>query len=251
MTHRHSILRLHPLESGLKLMLLVSLLIHVLILALFIGKPPDTSKKIFYSPVYSVTLLGGQAAPGASQDTGKSSGRKVSLWKGPSPLDSKIKAQEKRVHDILTIPKKTAVKTKKKPAGENNDRKASQQVTGQGAGTKWGSAAQQGSTGRAGSGPATPQNLRFSRYYQAIWNKIKNAWILPHYGNQAKNLEAIVVIRINRDGKILKSYFEKKSGDTRMDNSVLRAIKKADPLPPLPTGFREQYLEIGIRFVPE
>jgi hypothetical protein len=87
MTHRHSILRLHPLESGLKLMLLVSLLIHILILALFIGKPPDTSKKFFYSPVYSVTLVGGPSAPAASQGAGKSGGRKVSLWKGPSPLD--------------------------------------------------------------------------------------------------------------------------------------------------------------------
>ncbi|MCP4716218.1 MAG: TonB C-terminal domain-containing protein, partial [Deltaproteobacteria bacterium] len=64
-------------------------------------------------------------------------------------------------------------------------------------------------------------------------------------------LEAIVLITINRNGTVVRSAFEKKSGNSHLDRSVIRAIKKASPLPPLPAGFRENNLELGIRFMPE
>jgi colicin import membrane protein len=44
--------------------------------------------------------------------------------------------------------------------------------------------------------------------------------------------------------------FEKRSGNHYLDDSAMRAIKKANPLPPLPDVFRDEYLEIGIRFLP-
>jgi TonB family protein len=101
------------------------------------------------------------------------------------------------------------------------------------------------------AGQLAPSNLRFSRYYQSIWGKIRGAWLLPEYGmDNQETLEAIVVIKIRKDGKILSSEFEKKSGNVYLDRSVMRAVKKADPLPPFPGDLREDIIEIGLRFIP-
>ena len=64
-------------------------------------------------------------------------------------------------------------------------------------------------------------------------------------------LETIIIIVIERDGKIQKSWFEKRSGNTLYDQSAMRAIKKAGPLPPIPKEFSDNIFEIGIRFYPE
>ena len=85
-----------------------------------------------------------------------------------------------------------------------------------------------------------------------IWERIKKEWTLP--GNLPKgktDLETIIVVIIERDGKIQKSWFEKKSGNAHYDQMSMRAIKKADPLPPIPKEFSDNTFEIGIRFHPE
>jgi len=65
------------------------------------------------------------------------------------------------------------------------------------------------------------------------------------------DLETIIVLIIERNGKIQKFYFEKKSGNALYDQSAMRAIKKAEPLPPIPKELSEDSLEIGIRFFPD
>jgi TonB family protein len=89
-------------------------------------------------------------------------------------------------------------------------------------------------------------------YYDMIWAKIKKEWILPGDILKGKtDLETIIVIIIERDGKIKKSWFEKRSGNVLYDQSAMRAIKKADPLLPLPKKVSDAPFEIGIRFYPE
>ena len=65
-----------------------------------------------------------------------------------------------------------------------------------------------------------------------------------------KKPEAIIAIRIKRDGEIVKVWTEKSSGNTYFDQSALRAIAKSNPLPPVPEGYGEEYFELGIRFLP-
>jgi TonB family protein len=93
----------------------------------------------------------------------------------------------------------------------------------------------------------TPEQARFGRYYMAVFNKIQSAWILPHYYEHEK-IMAIVEITIRSDGRIVNIQFEKKSGNDEFDRSVMRAVQKANPLPPLPAGIREPLLTLGIRF---
>jgi len=93
---------------------------------------------------------------------------------------------------------------------------------------------------------------KLNEYYSMIWAKIKEAWTIPeNLLKEMVDLETVIVIIIERDGKIQKSWFEKKSGNALYDHMAMRAIKKAEPLPPIPKGFNEKTLEIGIRFFPD
>jgi hypothetical protein len=88
--------------------------------------------------------------------------------------------------------------------------------------------------------------------YRALVNEnIENNWVLPERFNQEKDkLEAIVVVRARRDGSIFDIHFEKKSGDSYFDDSVLKAILKSKPFPPFPDIYSPKEEEIVIRFAP-
>ncbi|MCJ7662609.1 MAG: TonB C-terminal domain-containing protein [Desulfobacterales bacterium] len=85
-------------------------------------------------------------------------------------------------------------------------------------------------------------------YYSQVWTKIKKEWTLPEDFSRA-NLETIIIVVIDRAGRIQKSWFEKKSGNVLYDQSAMRAIKKAEPFPPIPEEVRDD--TYGIRFTPE
>ncbi|MDP3015474.1 MAG: TonB family protein, partial [Deltaproteobacteria bacterium] len=80
----------------------------------------------------------------------------------------------------------------------------------------------------------------------------KQSWTIPeHLLKERVDLEAIIIIIIERDGKVQKSWFEKKSGNALYDQMAMRAIIKADPLPPIPKELNQESLEIGVRFTPD
>ena len=129
--------------------------------------------------------------------------------------------------------------------------------SGSGAGTGSGSFGSPtgGSPWGSLSGGSSEYNSKLGDYYSMIWAKIKKEWALP--GDLLKgrtNLETIIVVVIERSGKIQKSWFEKKSGNAQYDQSAMRAIKKADPLPAIPRELSDEPFTtdgIGIRFYPE
>jgi TolA protein len=104
-----------------------------------------------------------------------------------------------------------------------------------------------------GSGEAKPSASAGTRekgggsliddYYSKITRDIWQNWVFPDTGN--KNLEAIISIRIFRDGSLHVSRIEKSSGSGLFDRSALRAIAKASPVTPPPYE-----MEIGVRFYP-
>jgi TonB family protein len=123
--------------------------------------------------------------------------------------------------------------------------------TGTGSGTGTGGSPT-GSPWGSPSGGSSALQSKLDEYYSTIWERIKKEWILPGDLTKGKaELETIIIIVIERDGKIQKSWFEKRSGNALYDQSAMRAIKKADPLPPIPKEFSDNTSEIGIRFYPE
>jgi TonB family protein len=89
--------------------------------------------------------------------------------------------------------------------------------------------------------------------YRALVNeKIESNWALPERGGSGPGkLEAVVVVRARRDGTVFDIHFEKKSGDSYFDDSVLKAILKSKPFPPFPDIYSPKEEEIVIRFAPE
>lgn len=80
-------------------------------------------------------------------------------------------------------------------------------------------------------------------YYSKITDEIRQQWVYPDLGN--KNIEAIVSIKILRDGTAIVQRVEKSSGNALFDRSALRALARSSPLPPPPYE-----MEIGVRFYP-
>ena len=118
--------------------------------------------------------------------------------------------------------------------------------TAQGRGTGPG-----GSTGLpfSGDGAGRPIDLVTQRYWMDIGEKIRTAWGLP--GSSFKKLQTEVTIKVRKDGKIVDINIDKRSGNRIFDESILRALKAVDPLPPIPASLNLDTIELPFRFRPE
>ena len=268
----------HPAEPKLKWMVVLSGVAHLVAFGLIMGLPPSSSRNIYYSPTYSVDLVGLPAggtpfAGSGGKSSGKASSTEVKkqhvkLWKGPATIAPEVKVQAGRKHPVLEIPAKeknitpqrseqeqpdnTAKGTAEESPGAAGTEKSTPDTAAETSGQSAGGGVPGAGPGGPGGGAGGPSDLRFRSYYQALYEKIYQSWILPDYVTEKEgSREVVVVIKIQRDGKILGASFEKASGNRQLDASVMNALKKADPLPPLPDDFRESTLEIGIRFIPQ
>jgi TonB family protein len=126
---------------------------------------------------------------------------------------------------------------------------------GTGAGTGTGTGTGTGAGGLSGGGSPWGSSLleaKLNDYYSTIWAMIKKEWSLPENLPKGKtDLETVIVVIIEKDGSVQKSWFEKKSGNTLYDQMAMRAIKKAEPFPPIPKELGDNPFELGIRFYPE
>lgn len=102
----------------------------------------------------------------------------------------------------------------------------------------------------AGIGQGTKKALELLDIYHAeIWDRITRNWAYSEELDRGySNPEAIVNVKIMRDGEIRDIWFETRSGSRRFDDSCLKAVKKSNPLPPLPDGFLKPFHEVGFRF---
>lgn len=99
--------------------------------------------------------------------------------------------------------------------------------------------------------PALRQS-KLNEYYGWLWAKIKSSWTIPELLlREGIDLETIIVIIIDKEGRVKKSWFEKRSGNALYDQMAMRAIIKADPLPPIPKELNLESLEVGVRFIPD
>ena len=93
------------------------------------------------------------------------------------------------------------------------------------------------------AGRGTAQGTLFDSYYAKITGQIRQEWIYPDTGE--KNMEAVIAVKIAKDGSVTVQKIEKSSGNTLFDRSALRALAKASPVQPPPFE-----MEIGMRFYP-
>jgi len=113
-------------------------------------------------------------------------------------------------------------------------------------------------SGRAGEGAVsgiaegTKKALELLDIYHAeIWDLIRRNWAYsPALDQGPANPEAVIIVKIMRNGEIRDMWFEERSGSRYFDDSCLKAVKKSNPLPPLPDGFLKPFHEVGFRFNP-
>lgn len=85
-------------------------------------------------------------------------------------------------------------------------------------------------------------------YRMEVEDWIKSNWSYPVALDNAQDIEAIVVLKVERDGSILSKHFDRQSGVAIFDESVMKAIERSDPLPPFPEGYRKSHEEFIISF---
>jgi len=190
------------------------------------------SNHIIISPTYTVSLISPDILTGIDKeknidapDMSKESVTQADIpkknikeiSKGKEMVEEKISAiaAKKRVEKIVRLRSIISLKA------SGNNRRINSQITG------------------TPMGKAT----MFDDYYSKIIREIWQQWVFPDTGQ--KDLEAIISIRIKRDGAITAHRIEKSSGNTLFDRSAIKAIAKANPLSPPPYE-----MEIGVRFYP-
>lgn len=98
---------------------------------------------------------------------------------------------------------------------------------------------------------ARMQDIQMQAYYGRVRALITNAWHLPMMQKDAQALQAVVLLTIDREGRVTRIQWIEKSGHDSFDASLLRAVQEASSrLPPLPETFPRETLEAEIHFTP-
>src|SRR3990170_5684455 len=98
------------------------------------------------------------------------------------------------------------------------------------------------------SGPVVNiPDFQYDYYLGLIRNKIDNRWSQPVTYHQVK--QTLVEFIIRRDGKIDNVRVAESSGDSYFDQTAVRAVSLSNPFPPLPRGYKEDFLKVRYRFI--
>lgn len=214
-------------------MLIISLVIHVLILTGGAFMKVTSTPRITFGPVYSVQLVN---LPTSGTAQAPTSTLNQEILRAESKDQSKV--IRKTVDDRLTPIKRIESTPDRRSQIDNAIERLRKKTAAESAAASASSAGEQAAAGDA----------RFNEYYRTIWSRIKSQWAFPGGIVPKGGLEAIVQVRIMRNGSLSMTGWEKRSGNRYFDDSVQRAITKANPLPPFPAWFGENSLEAVIRF---
>ena len=107
---------------------------------------------------------------------------------------------------------------------------------------------QQDTVGGAAVMAAGVQRVRLMAYQDRVRAKIIEMWILPLSAEQTRDLQATAQFQVTRNGQVAQLELVNPSGNSLYDDSVLRAIWRASPLPALPDDYPLDVLEVEMRF---
>ena len=146
--------------------------------------------------------------------------------------DTQISAQE-RDQQILAALQKIRQRVKEeddqaRPAKSSGNRKPG--------------ASEQGDGGGAG----TVRGLQFILYTEQVKRRMKQSWIVAE---EKTGLTVIVRFGIQANGEVFAVELAQRSGDRIFDESAVRAVRKASPLPPPPTAYRYEFAKQKVEVV--
>lgn len=97
-----------------------------------------------------------------------------------------------------------------------------------------------------GEGPEIQLNMADSGAVNAIRQHVERYWTIPA-GKDLRGLQVIVRLSLSPDGNITGLQVVRGSGDGAFDNSLVRAVRKAVPLP-IPHDKYDKFKEIDLAF---
>ncbi len=239
-----------------------SLVLHFLIFA-GVFLTPSLYAHRFHVPVaYKVTLVdlpGTQKVP--SSPAGKPAvnveAPKVEAPKVPTPAapPSKAKVPEAKPEvpapspDTLALPKKQKVAPTPPKASQSSGMPSSHQAPAQAA-----LPAGPGGGGLAGvvaesGGSAGTADPSLSYYLVAIQEKVSSRWVEPPSGLAPRQVQRVTLgFTVVRSGLVRDIQVLTPSGSIFLDQSALRAVQEAVPLPPFPALFAQETLLVRFHF---
>ena len=245
----------------MSLMLVCSLVLHGVVVIAATAKWRLTFGKPRLAPVYSVELVT-LPAPGKKKYPAFSTGRRTRTVARPQAIaiprfrtkeqaltlkkKNRSSAPDKKAEEAK-FAKEVLTKIERRPSPQPTVSKKPAAVPPQSAPSK-----QKVSLVNIGGMKGGELSQALMLYRALVNEKIESNWVLPErLSQQEEDLEAVVVVRARRDGTVFDINFEKKSGNSYFDDSVLKAILKSKPFPPFPDIYSPQEEEIVIRFAPQ
>lgn len=259
-----------------------SFLLHLIVAAAIAIHTPARTRRVFLPTSVSVSLVGPApagpkataAAPAAAPVEASEAAPAVEIVEPPTEKKVNIapkKEVEKPPEKVEKPPEKVEkkpeppVEKKVEPAKpvEKPRRKRSgptasdimnrlrDEVASQGEpASKAGASGPSGGVAGGGGGvSAVGAAIPYKLYLYEIQSEIESAWVKPKgIENGGEGAQTIVSIRILRSGEVDNVWVEEGSGNKFFDQSVIRAIRKSSPLPPLPPAVVGDSLEVGFRF---
>lgn len=90
------------------------------------------------------------------------------------------------------------------------------------------------------------RGLPFLLYTRQVKQRVRESWIVAR---EKPGVSAVVRFGILPSGDIVAIELARGSGDRVFDESVIRAVKKADPLPPPPEAYRHEFTRQKVEVV--
>jgi colicin import membrane protein len=230
-----------------------------------VSKPPAKpvaapKKEIKTAPIEEVVAI----APPKTLPEIKKPKKTVSLTPKPKKilpkksLKKKTQDRQKMIDQALTKVKKKVEKSETDSVSQALDRlkKKVEQTES--------SRVQAGSTGQAAAGaggggvPGTTgsggqRRLELIDLYKIeVAFQVERNWAFSQQlAGEGQTLQVSLVFKVMSGGEIADIRFTERSGNSYLDESAYRAIVKANPVSPHPTGIRTPYVMMGVRFTPE
>jgi colicin import membrane protein len=204
-----------------------------------ITPPPQKPAAVVQKPAKAVSL--------APKPKKKTSLKKKTIDRR-KVIESAIKQVQKKVDDTDSASVKAALDRLKKEV-EETEVSSPQTLQPSKAGSGSGAAGFAARTG-SGSGPRTIEAIKI--YQAEIQYQIQKNWAFSQQlAGDSSDLEAVLAIKILRNGEIEDIWFDKKSGNNYLDESAYKALVKSNPLPPLPEAYIGSSYKIGLIFGPK
>jgi TonB family protein len=269
-------------EESWSKMFVVALILHAILLTAF-SVPLHKAVRRLDIPSYSVNLVTdiGDGPVGAGPKS-KAGAPAAAVKKAPPiPQAKKVEAakpaKEKAVpakavekeRSISTIREKTVTPKKVETAPPRNENPSREEVSSLDetikqlkkraqhaevtASTKETPGAKSpgsGGTGFGSGGTGSGGGTVEQKYVSDVTEKIAEVWSVPNILSMRKDLVTRLTIRIRKDGQIMNWTIDERSTNRMYDESIVRALRSIDKLPPVPDALSQDTFELPLNLYP-